>query len=147
MLRWTSKFCSQVKLLMKLDDDSFLIPSRMAKWLNHFETSQSWPRNSVIGEYHSCYKTHSTLAQIPTINPDISGGSGHSQVQYDMELSADCPAGMAWYDIKLLKMVRFSLKLCSSACTCTCCPNSSKIRYMKYIYVEQQEQNVVLPLY
>mgnify|MGYP001792838738 FL=1 len=59
---------------MKLDDDSFLIPSRMAKWLNHFETSKSWPRNSVIGEYHSCYKTHSTLAQIPTINPDISGG-------------------------------------------------------------------------
>ena len=49
MLFWTAAFCSDVRLLLKTDDDSFLIPKRVASWLNNFDINDKWPVRSIIG--------------------------------------------------------------------------------------------------
>ena len=50
MLRWTSAYCKDIKLIFKLDDDSFVVPHRFTKWLLQFEHNNSWPSNSIIGK-------------------------------------------------------------------------------------------------
>jgi len=50
MLKWTNIYCKDVKLLFKVDDDSFVHSTRFAKWLQKFEDTNSWPVNSVIGK-------------------------------------------------------------------------------------------------
>jgi len=69
MLLWTLYYCKDVKLLFKLDDDSFVIPKRFTKWLQNFNDTQSWPVNSIIGRLHftiSCqqYNRYITLYYI-----------------------------------------------------------------------------------
>ena len=49
MLFWTAAFCSDVRLLLKTDDDSFLIPKRVASWLDNFDINDKWPVRSIIG--------------------------------------------------------------------------------------------------
>lgn len=49
MLQWTNAFCSGVKLLLKTDDDSFLIPKRVAGWLRDFDINDRWPSKSILG--------------------------------------------------------------------------------------------------
>ncbi|XP_067933375.1 beta-1,3-galactosyltransferase 9-like [Watersipora subatra] len=51
MLRWTEEFCGQVKLLFKTDDDSLILPIRLAKWMSQsFQVGNAWPTNSILGE-------------------------------------------------------------------------------------------------
>ena len=57
MLFWTAAFCSDVRLLLKTDDDSFLIPKRVASWLNNFDINDKWPVRSIIGRFiHNNYR-------------------------------------------------------------------------------------------
>ena len=52
MLRWTSEYCKDVRLLVKVDDDSFIVPQRLVSaWLADAAVQDvSWPINSIIGE-------------------------------------------------------------------------------------------------
>lgn len=51
MLSWTATYCDGVKLLLKVDDDTLVVPDRMMNWLMSFSDS-TWPRNSIIGKKH-----------------------------------------------------------------------------------------------
>ena len=64
MLKWTSTYCKDIKLLFKVDDDSYLIPHRASKWLQELEKSNSWPKNSILGKLNGRVLAKAALTEI-----------------------------------------------------------------------------------
>lgn len=52
MVYWATAFCPGIELLLKTDDDTFIVPYRMAEFLSKFQENGSWPENSVMCESH-----------------------------------------------------------------------------------------------